>query len=175
VKPVAAVELPHGEVRPSMTDTDSADNTMTLRDATNNKETTMSNTKIEKLQSALDLLKGQDIDALKSALTLIGEAPEEQVHENYDVTPQGSKVKIIVLQRGWVVVGEYSQTATEGTLTNAATIRVWGTTKGLGELAEDGPTSSTKLDKAGTIRFERLTTVLVLDVKDSDKWISKLS
>lgn len=131
--------------------------------------------KLSKLKSAIELLEGQDIDALKQALALIGETPEEQIHESYDITPKGSKVKIIVLQRGWVVVGEYSQTATEGTLTNAATIRVWGTTKGLGELASDGPTSSTKLDKAGIVRFERLTTVLVLDVKDDTEWISKLS
>lgn len=91
------------------------------------------------------------------------------------VSSLGSKVKIVVLQRGWVVVGKYSQTDTEGMLEDAATIRIWGTTKGLGELALDGPTSSTKLDKAGIIRFERLTTVLVLDVKDDDKWTRALS
>jgi len=118
-------------------------------------------------------LEGQDLDALKQALALVGE-PVAEVAQS-PVEAQGSKVKIVVLQRGWVVVGQYSQTATEAKLENAATIRVWGTTKGLGELAADGPTSSTKLDKAGTVRFERLTTVLVIDVKDDAKWIAKLS
>lgn len=132
----------------------------------------MSNTKIEKLQKALDLLKDQDIDALKNALELLGEPAT--IHEARDVSVKGSKVKIVVLQRGWVVVGEYAHNGNEATLENAATIRVWGTTKGLGELASDGPTGSTKLDKAGTVRFELLTAVLTIDVKDSDKWLAKL-
>lgn len=129
--------------------------------------------KLEDLKKAIALLENQDIPALKQALTLIGEPLAEMSLS--PVEAQGSKVKIVVLQRGWVAVGEYSQTATEARLENAATIRVWGTTKGLGELALDGPTSSTKLDKAGTITFERLTTVLVIDVKDSDKWLKQLS
>ncbi len=133
----------------------------------------MSTNKLTELKSAIALLEGQDIDALKRALTLIGE-PVTEVSQP-PVEADGSQVKIVVLQRGWVVVGLYSHTATEATLENAATIRVWGTTKGLGELALDGPTSSTKLDKAGTIHFERLTTVLIIDVKDSNKWLSKLS
>lgn len=129
--------------------------------------------KLDELKKAITLLEGQDLDALKQALALVGE-PIAEVSSKA-MTAQGSKVKIVVLQRGWVVVGEYSQTATEAKLENAATIRVWGTTKGLGELAADGPTSSTKLDKAGTVTFERLTTVLVIDVKDDAKWIAKLS
>lgn len=134
----------------------------------------MTSTKLEELKKAITLLEGQDLEALKNAMTLIGETVELPRDVSVDATAQGSKVKIVVLQRGWVCVGLYSQTATEGTLENAATIRVWGTTKGLGELASDGPTSSTKLDKAGTVRFERLTTVLVIDVKDDAKWIKAL-
>ena len=129
--------------------------------------------KLEQLQEAINLLKDQDIDKVKQALALIGEPVSEPSQS--PVEAPGSKVKIVVLQRGWVVVGEYSQTATHAKLENAATIRLWGTTKGLGELALDGPTSSTKLDKAGTVTFERLTTVLVIDVKDDEKWISELS
>lgn len=129
--------------------------------------------KLEELKKAIGLLEGQDLDALKQALSLVGEPVSEPAQ-----TPPGqvlgSKVKIVVLQRGWVVVGEYTHNATEATLENAAVIRTWGTTKGLGELALDGPTSSTKLDKAGTIRFERLTSVLVIDVAEDSKWLSKL-
>jgi hypothetical protein len=128
--------------------------------------------KLEKLKSAIDLLEGQDLDALKQALALIGE-PVSEVDQS-PVEAQGSKVKIVVLQRGWVCVGEYSQTATKGTLENASVIRLWGTSKGLGELALNGPTSSTKLDKTGTVRFELLTTVLIIDVKDDAKWMSSL-
>jgi hypothetical protein len=131
----------------------------------------MPNTKIEQLQKALDLLKDQDVDELRHALELIGEPAMERI--SVDVTPKGSKVKIVVLQRGWVAVGEYARDGSEVVLTNAATIRVWGTTKGLGELFS-GPTSSTKLDKAGTMRIEELTTVLTMDVEDA-KWLPKLS
>ncbi len=43
-----------------------------------------------------------------------------------------------VLQRGWVMVGEFSKVGSDCSLTNAAVIRYWGTTKGLGEIAENG-------------------------------------
>lgn len=79
----------------------------------------------------------------------------------------GSK-KICILQRGWVMVGNFLREGNDCTLTNASVIRVWGTTKGLGEIALNGPTSSTKLDPCGTARFDYLTTIAVLDC--SDKW-----
>jgi hypothetical protein len=71
--------------------------------------------------------------------------------------------KICILQRGWVMVGDFFREGNDCTLTNASVIRVWGTTKGLGELALNGPTSSTKLDPCGTARFDYLTTIAVLD------------
>lgn len=80
----------------------------------------------------------------------------------------GTKRKIVVAQRGWVLVGDYSiEGDDEIVLTNASVIRIWGTTKGLGELALSGPTSKTILDPAGTVRFHRLTVVLVLEVTSS--------
>ena len=75
-------------------------------------------------------------------------------------------IKIVVLQRGWVVVGRFKRDGNDCTLEDASVIRTWGTTKGLGEIVP-GPTSSTKLDKAGTIRFDYLTTVLIMDAEDS--------
>lgn len=86
-----------------------------------------------------------------------------------------SVVKIVVLQRGWVVIGRVDpedDTSDIVTLTDASVIRVWGTTKGLGELV-DGPTSKTVLDPAGTIRAHRLTTVFTIDA-DDDAWAGKL-
>ncbi len=58
--------------------------------------------------------------------------------------------QIVVADRGFVYVGK---TVIEGefvTVTNARNIRVWGTTKGLGEIV-GGPTSQTKLDKVGQV------------------------
>lgn len=134
----------------------------------------MSSNKIEQLQKALDLLKGQDIDELKNALALIGEpvatSPAPSGGGTY---AGGSVVKIVVLQRGWVYVGKFSQEGFSCKLEGASSIRLWGTSKGLGELASDGPQTGTKLDKAGTVRFHELTAVNVIDVEDS-KWLSKL-
>ena len=80
---------------------------------------------------------------------------------------QGS-VKIVVLQRGWVYVGFYSRDKSECVLDNSKCIRSWGTTKGLGELIS-GPTSSTKLDDAGTVKFHRISEILTLDCEE-EKW-----
>lgn len=83
-------------------------------------------------------------------------------------------LKIVVLQRGWVLVGKLERKGDQCFLHNANVIRNWGTTKGLGELAKDGPNSNTKLDKCyGVVEFEALTKVLDLSV-DEEKWASKL-
>jgi hypothetical protein len=76
--------------------------------------------------------------------------------------------KICILQRGWVMVGDFKRDGNDCTLTNASVIRVWGTTKGLGEIALNGPTKDTKLDLCGTARFDYLTTIAILYC--SEKW-----
>lgn len=87
--------------------------------------------------------------------------------------PKNSDIKIVVLQRGWVMIGRYSKDEDTITLENAQVIRQWGTTKGLGQLAFEGPQSSTKLDKAGHVEFHVLTVVATLNCDDS-KWEKEL-
>ena len=60
---------------------------------------------------------------------------------------------LILLPRGWVFVGECRED--NGTLfvTNASVIRRWGTTKGLPELANNGPLDSTVLDGKCELEF----------------------
>ena len=83
-------------------------------------------------------------------------------------------IKIVVLQRGWVLVGKFERTGDQCFLHNASVIRNWGTTKGLGELANRGPLKDTKLDKCnGVVEFEALTKVLSIDVEQS-VWENKL-
>jgi hypothetical protein len=82
------------------------------------------------------------------------------------VTP--SKRQIVILNRGWVVVGEYSEKGDECTLANASVVRVWGTTKGLGELAENGPMTNTKLDACPNVHFHKMTMVARMDVNDAN-------
>ena len=85
-----------------------------------------------------------------------------------DIKP--SKKRIVILQRGWCVVGDFSQEGVNCTLTNSSVIRRWGTTNGIGELALNGPTSDTKLDPCGTCRFHELNIINTIDIKSPEKW-----
>ncbi len=80
-----------------------------------------------------------------------------------------SKKQILVLQRGWVIVGDVTQDGDYLTIDNCSVIRVWGTTKGLGEIAINGPTSKTKLDPCPTNTVHVLTTVTRMDCA-SENW-----
>lgn len=68
-------------------------------------------------------------------------------------------IRIVILQRGWVMVGVWSKKGTVCSLTDAKVIRLWGTTKGLGELVLNGPTSKTALDETGIVEYHELTEV----------------
>lgn len=87
--------------------------------------------------------------------------------------PKDSNIKIVILQRGWVVVGRWSQDGDMCKLDNAYTIRTWGTSSGLGQLALEGKQSSTKLDKAGHVEFHILTTVAIMNARE-DVWDKEL-
>lgn len=87
--------------------------------------------------------------------------------------PKNSDIKIVILQRGWVMIGRYSKDGDMVTLENAYVIRTWGTSAGLGQLALEGKQSSTKLDKAGHVEFHILTVVATLNCNDK-KWDGEL-
>jgi hypothetical protein len=92
----------------------------------------------------------------------------------YSPIDKGNEVRIVVLQRGWVAVGYYSRDGENCKLQKASIIRNWGTTKGLGEIAEDGPKKDTKLDPTnGLVEFHRLTEVLTVVAQES-KWKAHL-
>jgi len=55
-------------------------------------------------------------------------------------------LQIIVLPRGWVMVGFCEENNNKLYVKNASVIRRWGTSNGLPELANNGPLSETKLD-----------------------------
>lgn len=79
-------------------------------------------------------------------------------------------VEILVLQRGWVVVGEVAREGPYLKVQKAAVIRRWGTEgKGLGHL-RFGPTEETILDPCGEIpRVHELTVVFPIKC-DPAKW-----
>lgn len=77
---------------------------------------------------------------------------------------------IVILQRGWTMIGRLERDGSECTLHNASVIRTWGTTNGLGELAESGKLTGTKLDKCyGVVKFDWLTVVATIAV-NNDRW-----
>jgi hypothetical protein len=75
--------------------------------------------------------------------------------------------KIVVLQNGWIVTGKFSTQAGLYRLTDAAVVRRWGTTRGLGELAINGPTPSTVLDSCPDVQF--WSYIMVMDCK-TENW-----
>ncbi len=83
-------------------------------------------------------------------------------------------VRIAILQRGWVVVGKFRKNGPQCFLDDASVVRTWGTTRGLGEIALNGPTDSTRLDPCGTVEFHELAAVAIMDC-DQTKWEGKLS
>ena len=80
-------------------------------------------------------------------------------------------VKIVILQRGWNMVGRFERNGSDCKLSGASVIRVWGTIKGLGEIALHGPTSKTVLDRCnGVVEFDYLTVVATISC-DEFKWL----
>jgi len=83
-------------------------------------------------------------------------------------------IRIVVLQRGWVLVGRYSEKGDRGYLDGASVIRKWGTEHGLGQLV-GGPVNAgryapTILDNCnGRVEFLLGTTILTLVCK-AEKW-----
>lgn len=68
---------------------------------------------------------------------------------------------IVVLDRGFVYVGDLTRDGSDYTLKNARNIRRWGTDKGLGQLVLEGPQRSTELDECGTVQFPEKSLISV--------------
>ena len=80
--------------------------------------------------------------------------------------------EIVVLDRGFVYVGDVESEGDTLVISGAKNIRYWGTTKGLGELALGGPTPNTKLDEVGTVRAPSRAVIHRIDT-DKSKWPPK--
>ncbi|MCP3873370.1 MAG: hypothetical protein GY699_09485 [Desulfobacteraceae bacterium] len=87
--------------------------------------------------------------------------------ENLQLENQGKK--ILILQRGWIVVGDVKKEGNYFYSENTNVIRSWGTTKGIGEIALNGPTSNTKLDPCGDLSVHELAVVGIINCV-SEKW-----
>ena len=84
------------------------------------------------------------------------------------------ELKIVILQRGWCMAGILERNGNDCKLHNSSVIRKWGTTHGLGEIAKNGPTPKTELDKNyGLVDFDYLTVVASITC-EATKWQNKL-
>ena len=75
--------------------------------------------------------------------------------------------QIAVLTQGFVYVGHCTLADGMIIITDASNVRRWGTEKGLGQLAISGPTATTRLDTAGTIRAPLSALVHLIDCADA--------
>lgn len=78
-------------------------------------------------------------------------------------------MKICVLERGWVLVGQLEKDGDEYLLINGNVIRRWGTSEGLGELAMKGPLAETKLEKVPLVKFHKAQLIFTISC-DESKW-----
>ena len=74
---------------------------------------------------------------------------------------------IVVADRGFVYVGNVRHDGVWCIVTEARNIRYWGTERGLGQLALEGPTDKTRLDDAGTVRVPSHSVVHLIDTEVS--------
>jgi len=79
---------------------------------------------------------------------------------------------IVVLDRGFVYVGHTECDGDWCIITDAKNIRVWGTERGLGQLALSGPTDKTRLDAVGVVRAPMRAVISVIE-SEAGKWTSK--
>jgi len=77
--------------------------------------------------------------------------------------------KIVVLDRGWVVLGDVEKDDKWYLLLNGFVVRRWGTTQGLGELAQKGPLPETKLDPIPLTKFHECKVIMIINCSD-EKW-----
>ncbi len=76
---------------------------------------------------------------------------------------------IVVCDRGFVYVGQITMDEVFCIITKAHNIRYWGTERGLGQLAQDGPTEKTKLDPVGVVRVPMRAVINIIDT-EAGKW-----
>jgi len=106
-----------------------------------------------------DLTVGQ-MKEIKSMCGVVKTKEEKELGKN-----------LVVLQRGWIFGGDLFKKGSEYTLKNAFNVRKWGTTKGLGELAEKGKLKNSILDPVSDVTFHELTVVAIIRCKDNMVWL----
>ena len=78
--------------------------------------------------------------------------------------PVDHGTQIVILDRGFVYVGSVCERGDWLYISNAKNLRIWGTTRGLGELV-NGPLPSTIVDVTGDIKAPLRAVIGMITVK----------
>lgn len=86
-----------------------------------------------------------------------------------------AEYRIVVCKSNWIWVGEYKVVILDDRhpyvhLTKAANIALWGTTRGLGQLA-DGPTAKTELKPCPTVKIPEASIIATYAINPTEKWL----
>jgi hypothetical protein len=79
--------------------------------------------------------------------------------------------RIVVIDRGWVLVGHVMDHGDHLFIRHARCVRKWGTSKGLGELA-NGPLRTTEHDPFGDTEVPSRAVIFTMTT-EGDKWSVK--
>ena len=90
------------------------------------------------------------LQALLKLASLVEDSPENETGILTVETRALSGQYIVVLDRGFIYVGDISREGDFLKISKAKNIRIWGTEKGLGQLAS-GPTAKTVCDDVGKV------------------------
>lgn len=83
------------------------------------------------------------------------------------VRAESGDIKIVVLERGFVYIGRYSESGDVATIHDARCIVRWGTSKHLGELV-NGPLPGTRLGAPCTIKARLGQIVHTVEVNQNE-------
>lgn len=116
-------------------------------------------------------MKVEDVLEVLQAVSKLGTAVNQGlgVSAAEHMPDPGGAVRILILQRGWIVVGRVRQHGVQLTVTNGFVVRRWGTTSGLGQLATFGPLPETTLDAIPTLYTHELEVIAALECT-AEKW-----
>lgn len=73
------------------------------------------------------------------------------------------KKQIVITEGSWNLIGPTKDTEYGIEMQEAAVIRVWGTTAGIGQIAINGPTDKTILDPCGTVHIPNHAVIMRID------------
>lgn len=74
--------------------------------------------------------------------------------------------QIVIVKDGFVLIGDVTPVVEGGYIVdNASVIRRWGTARGLGQIALEGPTGNTTLDPIGKVYVPAHAVTMMIECK----------